>query len=217
MRHFHLLKLANQFLTLANKLPENTDNLKKILSNIDDLNTFNSRIDYAEKNLKHLSSGSSRIVYLTNKDTVIKLAKNEKGLAQNKAECQSKVKCKYINKILDCSKDYLWVESPFLEKITEKDFEELTGFSFKDFEKMIDSTLESKNSANIKEITKVTKSDFFKEIINAAKNLQLMSGDLTRISSWGTKDNIPILIDSGLNKQVYQKYYKSDSSKSSSS
>ena len=57
MRHANLIKKAQIFYALAvskEKLPANSDNIKTILSNIDKLETFKSRIDYAEKNLIYL-------------------------------------------------------------------------------------------------------------------------------------------------------------------
>jgi hypothetical protein len=44
------------------------------------------------------------------------------------------------------------------------------------------------------------------------EKFKLMPGDLARISSWGTKDNQPILIDAGLTKDVFAEFYESSSS-----
>ena len=83
-----LLRFANMFYSLAagEELPPNSDDLKVVLSNLEQLETYAARKKYAESNLKHLSSGSSRIVYLTPRKTIVKLAKNDKGIAQNKAD-----------------------------------------------------------------------------------------------------------------------------------
>ena len=59
-------------------------------------------------------------MYLTPEKTILKLAKNDKGIAQNKAESHPKVKSKYINKILAYSKKYTWIETVYLDKMTEK-------------------------------------------------------------------------------------------------
>src|SRR6185369_16062136 len=106
-----LLRFANLFYSLAagEELPSDSDDLKVVLSNIEGLETYNARKNYAERNLKHLSSGSSRIVYLTPSKTIIKLAKNDKGIAQNKAEANPAMKSKYLNKIINCAKNYSWL------------------------------------------------------------------------------------------------------------
>ena len=59
------------------------------------LNSFNKRIQYCEEKLIRISSGSSRIVYKIDESKVLKLAKNQKGIAQNEAE-------------IDFSNDYMW-------------------------------------------------------------------------------------------------------------
>lgn len=219
----NILKLANLFYSLATgseELPKNSDDLKTILKNIDQLENYKSRKEYAEKNLKHLSSGSSRVVYLTPNDTVIKLAKNDKGIAQNKAECKSNAKSKYLNKILNCSDNYFWLESPFLKKITVKDFREMTGLDFDDFGESIRFGLKSvteHDKDKPKKFDKVSKTEIYKEMQKIGKEYKLMPGDLARISSWGTKNDIPVLIDAGLTKEVFEDYYESGSSSSSSS
>lgn len=211
-----LLKLANLFVALAEKeeLPANSKDLSTVLKNLEKLETHNARKQYAEKNLKHLSSGSSRIVYLTSKKTIIKLAKNDKGLAQNKAESNPKMKSKFLNQTLKHAKNYAWMETHYLDKITASDFEEMTGLDFNDFGESIRYGLKSV-SGNDKEkpenFEKVAKSEIYKEMVKIGKKFKLMGGDLARISSWGTKDGRPVLIDAGLTKEVFAEYYESSS------
>ena len=216
MRTSKILKLANFFYALAakeaEKLPANSKNLKTILSNIDELETYKARIDYCEKNLKHLSSGSSRLVYRTPKDTVIKLAKNEKGIAQNKVECNPKMKSKYLNKVLSCSKDYNWIEVEYLDKITESEFEEMTGLNFKQFGKCLKYLCEDSSVKKPKDFEECEDHEILKEMSKLCNKHKLLYGDIERISSWGCKDNRPILIDSGLTRKVYDDYYESDTS-----
>lgn len=211
----NIIKLANFFEALASseKLPENSKDLKTILKNIESLENYNSRKEYAEANLKHLSSGSSRIVYLTSKNTVIKLAKNDRGIAQNKVECND-LKSKFLNRSISHAKDYSWIETYFLDKITTKSFDKMTGISFDDFGECIRYGLKnvSKNSANKpKNFETVEKTEIYKSIKEIGSKLKLLPGDLARISSWGCKDNHPVLIDAGLSKDVYDDYYDSSS------
>ena len=213
-----LLKRAFYFYKLATseQLPANSKDLSTVLKNLEDLESFNSRKEYAEKNLEHLSSGSSRVVYLTPKKTIIKLAKNEKGLAQNKAESNPKMKSKYLNEILGHAKNYAWMETSYLEKITAKEFEEITGLKFDDFGDGIRYGLKkvSGNSGLEKpeNFEKVEKSDIYKEMHRIGTEFKLMPGDLARISSWGVKDKHPVLIDAGLTADVFEKYYEEHSS-----
>lgn len=205
-----IFKYVDYFCSLAEKLPPNSSSLKEVLHNLEKLETYSGRKEYAEKNLNHLSSGSSRLVY-SDGDIVIKLAKNDKGIAQNKAEANPKMKSKYINKILGHAPNYEWICTYFLNKIKEKEFEDMTKISFKNFEESIRYGLKSISGNSDKEkpdcFDKISKSDIYKELVRIGKEFKLLPGDIVRISSWGEKDNHPVLIDAGLTRQVYDKFY----------
>lgn len=218
MNYDRLLKMATYFYSLAagEELPDNSKDLKVILKNIEGLENYNSRKEYAEKNLKHLSSGSSRIVYSSPDDTIIKLAKNDKGIAQNEAECNPKMKSKYLNKVIKHAKDFSWMETHYLDKITVKDFKKMTGLEFDDFGEAIRYGLKNVSGNSGKDKPKnfdeVAESEIYKEMKKIGNQFKLMPGDLARISSWGTKDSNPVLIDAGLTQDVFDEYYDSSSS-----
>lgn len=212
-----ILRFASIYESLAaadaEELPENSDDLKTILKNLQKLKTYSARKKYAEKNLKHLSSGSSRIVYLTPEKTILKLAKNDKGIAQNKAESNPKMKSKFLNKILGHASNYAWIQTSFLKKITEKQFKKMTGIDFDDFGEAVRFGLRSVSSSKNKEepdnFEEVSETDIYKEMVDIGKKFKLMPGDIARISSWGTKDDRPVLIDAGLTKEVFEEFYES--------
>lgn len=209
MRPDTLLRLSELFYTLATS--DKQPDTKTILKNLEKLETHAARKKYAEQNLKHLSSGSSRLVYLTNADTIVKLAKNDKGFAQNEVEANPKMKSKYLNKILNHAKNYVWIETHFLEKISAQDFEKMTGLSFKDFGAAIDYGLKnvSKSSERKpKNFEEIENSDIYKELKKLGDKFKLMPGDMSRISSWGVKDNVPVLIDAGLTQKVFEDFYE---------
>ena len=223
--HLHrLIRLATLFEAIAasetDDLPPNSKDLKTILSNLDKLETYQARKEYAENNLEHLSSGSSRIVYLSPDKTIIKMAKNDRGIAQNKVESNPKMTSQFLNKIISSSKDNVWLRTHFLDNITEKEFEEMTDIDFDDFGEAISYGLRNVSGNTDKDKPKhfdeVSKSDVYKEMKRLGEKFQLMPGDLGRISSFGKKDNQLILIDAGLNKEVFDKFYEDTSTKSSS-
>ncbi len=206
--------LAELFYSLASK----KENLQSLLDEVDSLETFKDRIDFCEKNFKHLSSGSSRVVYLTKENTVIKLGKNEKGIAQNKVESNPKMKSKFLNKILSKSKNNYWLEVEFLDKITEKEFEDMTDINFKDFGECLKYAIRSDNSGKKKPecFEDVEKTELLKELKRLNKEFKLICGDLVRISSWGVLDGVPVLVDSGLSAKVYKDFYDSKEKNSNS-
>lgn len=217
-----LVKLANLFYAIAadkEELPENSDNQKTILKNIEGLETYKARVDYAEKNLKRLSSGSSRVVYILPDDSVLKLAKNDRGLAQNKAESNPKMKSKFLNKIIRKADNHAWINTTYLDKITEKEFEKLTDVNFKDFGKAIKYGLKSLSGSTKKKpenFEDIEKTKLYSELYRLGKEFKLLPGDMARISSWGCRDNHPVLLDAGLTKDIFDKYYDTGNTNRSS-
>lgn len=207
--------LTNLFYTAATIKTASKDNA--ILKELSELETFKDRIELAGKELEHRSSGSSRIVYEFGSDQVLKLAKNEKGLAQNKAEANPKIKSKYVNETIKSDKDGIWIISPLREKITEKEFKKMTDINFKDFGKALEYGLRSvskdSDQKKPKDYEDIAKTEIFKEIVRVGKIGDLLPGDLTRISSFGKTKDHPILLDTGLNNKIYKIYYDSDTDK----
>lgn len=210
-----VVKLIDIFYSMASEeLPPNSSDLKIILKNIEELETYQARIKYAEDNLKHLSSGSSRVVYQAPDKSIIKLAKNDKGIAQNKAEANSKMKSEFLNQIIDKAKDGSWIQTHFLDKITEKDFEKLTKVSFKDFGDVLTYGVKKSSGSKPKTFDKISKTPVYKEMKNLCDNFHLLPGDVIRISSWGTKDKKPVLIDAGLTEEIFEEFYEDKESSS---
>jgi len=211
-----ILLMTENFVKKAsskNKTPPKTNSIKTILQNLQDLETFESKKKYAEKNLEHLSSGSSRIVFKLGKDKVLKLASNEKGVAQNKAEAGVQEDCKYINKTIRRAKNYSWVISPIADKITEREFFDLTGVNFRQFGECIKYNA-SKNKSNKEEpenFEELKDEEVVKQISDIISKYSLIAGDVARISSWKVKDGTPVLVDLGLNESIYKEYYAKSS------
>ncbi len=183
---------------------------KAILKKIESLDTFKARIDFAEKNLKHVSSGSSRVIYDLGNGKALKLASNEKGLAQNEAEWKVKDDCKYINKATSKGKDYIWITAPLAKKLTERQFQDLTDISFKDFGECVKymmrelSTKERKKPENFDDLKDC---DIIKEIVSIGLKHKMLPGDIARISSWKEINETPVLVDLGLSSKIYDKFY----------
>ena len=213
MRHDRLLQYVDIFYKLATdseKLPENSDDIDTVLKNLTKLETFKARVDYAEKNLDHLSSGSSRVIYtFDNKKEVLKLARNDRGIAQNKAE--SKVKCKFVIETTKSDPKGIWKISPYADKVSEKEFEKLCGISFEDFGEAIEYGLQSVSSdsgAKPKDFEKISKTEMYKDLVACGKQHSLMPGDISRISSWGVYNKHLVLLDAGLTREIFDEFYE---------
>lgn len=195
------------------KLSLANEKMAELLSQLSALETFKDRLDFAEKRFERLSSGSSRVIFTfagSSGKEVLKLAKNKRGIAQNLVEGNPKMKNKFINTTLKMDKQGLWKTSPYLEELSEKDFEEMIGVPFKDFGEAISYGLQSV-SGNKHEKPKgfeaVKETEIYKELVKMGKEFSLMGGDIGRISSFKQAEGHPVLVDAGLNREIYDQFY----------
>lgn len=185
------------------------------------LKSFNQRVKYCEEQLKRISSGSARIVYIIDDEKVLKLAKNAKGLAQNAVEIeygQYHDISSVVAKIFNFSNDDLWVEMELARKVTVSDFKKIIGYSFSDYQKAIHNYgIDSGNGRGQKYsidkelVEGMWENEFVYEMFSFIGNYGLPTGDLQRLNSYGivkrnNQDTI-VMIDYGLNTDVYTGYY----------
>jgi predicted Ser/Thr protein kinase len=97
------------------------------------IKTFRDIIEYASEKAAEVGRGSSRVAFkidYKNQDTVLKIAKNEKGLSQNKQEIGylSDDFIKNLNitiPMIDYDTDNVkpkWIHTELADKAEEKDF-----------------------------------------------------------------------------------------------
>jgi len=191
------------------------------------LPSFKERVQYARERLSHIGTGSARVVFDADDKTVLKVAKNKKGLAQNNLEIE--LAGYYDTKgvvaqILDSGDNGFWLEAEKAEKMTEKKFAAINGFSFAWFSQGIISQARGTNrkplnagnfaSADPKiqnEIEAIKNSDLFNDIVQFIESYEMSAGDITRLSSWGivTRNGKKqcVLVDYGFNKEIQDSYY----------
>lgn len=185
------------------------------------LRTFKDRVRYCEENLQRISSGSSRIVYKIDNEKVLKLAKNEKGIAQDLVEIQWGNDY-YFQSVLahtfDSHHDGLWVEMELARKVGKNDFIKYFGFSVDELGRYL-RNWEQVNKGQrplfnmdpaLKE--KISLNENVSEIVDFMNAADAPAGDLGRLSSYGmvNRDGHPtiVLIDFGLTSDVYTSYYR---------
>jgi hypothetical protein len=193
-----------------------------------DMETFKSlrshagRNRYAQEHLQRLSSGSSRIVYKIDDEKVLKLAKNDKGVAQNEVEIEygqySDID-DVVAKIFDYDEENnLWVEMELARKVRPSDFKNIIGYSFEDYKLAIrnygidtGNNKGSKYPLSKQLVEDMWENEFMYEMFSFIGNYAVPTGDLERTSSYGLvnrdgQDKI-VLIDYGLTHDVYSSYY----------
>jgi mRNA-degrading endonuclease RelE of RelBE toxin-antitoxin system len=214
--------------TLIREFIQESDLLEDYPSSFD-METFKSlkshagRNRYAQEHLQKLASGSSRIVYKIDDEKVLKLAKNDKGVAQNEVEIEygqySDID-DVVAKIFDYDEqNSLWVEMELAIKVKASDFKNIVGYSFEDIQKAIHNYgIDSGNKKNLgkydmdQELADdMWENEFMYELFSFIGNYAVPVGDLQRLSSYGVvkrdgQDKI-VLIDYGLTHEVYSSYY----------
>lgn len=194
--------------------------------------TFKNKGSYAKRlqyieimlALPKIATGSGRTVYKIDDDYVLKLAKNKKGLAQNIEEVE------FYNdpalgearnifaQIVDSDPLGYYIIAKNYKKVNVREFKTITGCPFDVFGRWIDFIIRSNNytlETFIDHFTrdhnpKISKqfsyvSNMIKRIHDDGMDIEL--GDWERIQNWGADGSNLIIIDYGLTKDIYEKYY----------
>lgn len=199
------------------------------------LNSYNKKIKYCNDNLQRIASGSSRIVYKIDDATVLKLAKNQKGLAQNEAETQYRDDLyapDIFAEVYDNDENFYWIEMQLARKAKPTDFKRLTGYDFKTFQNFVTYSAQQYlprrsygfsipseyeqlfNSEEFQNMVWDNPDNVFYQTNEYLTSYQIEKyGDVQRISSWGVvKDKHDgtdklVLIDYGLTDDIFNQYY----------
>lgn len=216
-------KLVNKDITnrLVEQLMDEDYPLTFDMEHFKTLTKFAQRVAYCKDHLQRISSGSSRIVYLVDDKMVLKLAKNQKGVAQ----CETEIQWggdSYFDEILartiEYHQDGLWVEMELAKKVKKSDFSVIENINFDEFGKYL-KNFELENNSK-KPMYSMT--DAHKEILNENPFTQTIcefmqstgspAGDLMRLNSYGivnrNGEDIIVIIDFGLTHDIYDEYYK---------
>lgn len=143
-------------------------------------------LNIRKKAYHYIGSGSGRYVFDIGYGYVVKVAKNRKGFAQNKAEYQiaSVDHSNIFAKILQVSDDYELLIMEKAEKI--------------------------RSIADVWDYFHVKSSSEFyqlKELKEISSKYSLILPDLRRPANWGRINGRPVIIDYGFTQKVRKKYY----------
>ena len=190
---------------------------------IEDLNgqkNYAAKKRYLDMHLSKIGSGSGRIVYYVDNTKCIKLAKNEKGLAQNRVESQGYIQNEFsdvVALVLSSDDNNYWHEMELAKKISPKRFTELTGLGWNEYCWMIrcilgpSKTDYTYGTPTQEQIDTYYEHEFAGQILDMAGSIQMPAGDFQRISTYGeilrNGKVMPVIVDYGLDESVWNDYY----------
>lgn len=199
---------------------ESIENEEFDFEKISELKSFSARIKYVQSRFPKIGMGSSRVVFDIGDGKVLKLARNEKGKAQNEAESDYYLTSSpYIPDVFEHDdENYLWIISEKASKITKKEFEKLTGISFEKFVNGINTQYKKINGKQFfgKELSKeemdeLWEIDFCRDMFDLIGSFDLLPGDMGRINSWGKIKDKAVLVDAGFTQSVHKQHYYKES------
>lgn len=178
--------------------------------------------------MKKIASGSARVVFKIDDEKCLKVAKNQKGIAQNTEEARSYAKETGIGaEVYNFADDYEWIEMELARKAKPSDFKRIVGYDFKFVCEFINWTyshysvgyrrypnlfpFNKQNEELFEEL--IEEYGFFHSLYYYMADTTLNSiGDLQRVSSYGivnrNGEEEIVLIDYGLSDDVFDNYYR---------
>lgn len=195
--------------------------------------TFKQRLAYALERAKKLGTGSSRvatIIEYQGRPTVLKIAKNQKGLAQNSVEADI-LSDGYASQlgilipIIDYdeqNREPTWVHTEMAQKASEKQLCNLIGCDNlsqlvnmawaisgkKKWTGTYQSYVDHMREKGKSEQQIDTMTDYANTLVDLNNSFDVELGDFTRAANWGLYNGKPVIIDVGFNSNVLNQYYK---------
>lgn len=181
---------------------------------------FARRVKYAQERAKRVGAGSSRIAFVIpyqGRDTVLKIAKNKKGMAQNAVEAQN-LEDWYLKDmgitipLIDYDEQNetpTWIHTELATKAKDSDFKRLTGLTLSEVIDYAEITSGRKRVRDNPYAGKVDEeNEFLQSMTDFVGNYtHIPTNDLRALRNWGIYNGHPVIIDIGLDDDVASTHY----------
>lgn len=193
----------------------------------DAIDTFTEKLRYAQKYLRKIASGSGRVVFAIDDSKALKIAKNKKGLAQNRVESEYYLQnYEVVARTFSSGDDVknigpFYVEMELARRLVPKRFKEISGVSFNELAAYLlwdDDVFHGRDKwrnfgpEQLEIKSRLDDNEFVVNLVSLMRDYDMPAGDLRRLSSYGEviRNGKPaiVLVDFGLTEAVYRDYYK---------
>lgn len=187
--------------------------------------SYKKRIDYAVARAQKLGTGSSRVAFdipYEGRNTVLKVAKNAKGMAQNQAEA-SLLEDGYLQQLgimiplIDYDEEHaqpVWIHTEKAMKATPKQLCDLMKCGKLDW--LVDAAKYAQTGQGRDHNDDVVKLygeeglETFHEYVDLLQELhgfEINLADFSRAANWGLYNGQPVVIDLGFTQEVAKQHY----------
>jgi hypothetical protein len=178
---------------------------------------FETQLQYALQRAARIGSGGSRVVFEIEYDgrpTALKIAKNPKGLAQNKVESNRAMYTEFpeiLIPLIDFDEDSdppKWIHFEKADPMSSMDFQRIEGYSFKAFGDLILNNTSGMALPNDRLYNTIAESDLFNMVLSFIFDFNIFPEDILLEHNWGIYQGRPVLIDVGLSEDVFVSLYQ---------
>lgn len=193
--------------------------------------SFKSRLQYALERAKKLGTGSSRVATVIDyegRPTVLKIAKNAKGLAQNSVEADI-LSDGYASQlgilipIIDydeANREPSWIHTEMATKASDKQLSNIMKCG--DLSMLVaaaNSIAGKKSMYSYQSVVNYlrehgssdsdidTMTDYANTLADLANSFDVELADFARAANWGMYNGKPVVVDVGFNSTVMNQYY----------
>ena len=191
--------------------------------------SFAKQLRYAQERAQKIGTGSSRVAFVIEyqgRPTVLKIAKNQKGIAQNDFESQMFDDYYFTGlgisiPMIDYDEENpipRWIHTEKAEKMKPTQFKKFFGVSHNQIVPLVERgagisqvRLDDDTMKTYEEIINNEddpRHDFISALVNIVGSYtNIAPGDFGRLSNWGMFQGKPAIIDIGHSKDVMTKFY----------
>lgn len=187
--------------------------------------SFAQRIRYAVERAKKIGTGSARVAFeieYQGRPTILKIAKNKKGIAQN--EYEATILDDYYVEGLGITipmidhdeenEDPTWLHVEKAEKMKptqfKKFFNGLNPFELIQLVNYMTSKVRMDKTVEypVEKYNEIAESnESVSGLIDFVSNYNISPADFTRLANWGIYKNRPVIIDVGASTEVLKQHY----------